>query len=230
MVLGLEPKDAIPWIDPRGWRFPAFGSATATENPGPFIANPYALPLPTDTRHALTEGDLLLLRLTDLDLLACERIAGNVHSSVEVYKQGGSHQLRATFDGKPLGLSQRFIEQILFDFWAVADIRSMLMAMLEAAQQLGNDPAEDSTAAAAPEIPTLNSFAYRDSDGTATPILVSRLSDFTNLGVSIPYEDLEAIAADTDQSDIRAMIERQGHQLVMRLDNTEPPGSADRRP
>lgn len=180
--------------------------------------------MPADARHALAEGDLLLLRFVDLGLLACDHEGGNAHSSVEVYKQGGFYRLRAAVDGRPLQLSRGFIEQVLWNFWTVADIASMLMAFLESVRQLGGGSPEDWAAVAAPEIPTLTGFAYRGSGGSAEPIVVSELSDLSRFGVSVPFRDLEEIAAGTGQVAISAVIERHGSRLQMRPDRTEAHG------
>ncbi|HEY6310703.1 MAG TPA: hypothetical protein VIY52_07835 [Streptosporangiaceae bacterium] len=220
---GLQPQHVLPRIDTDGWRFPAIaGSATAAENPAPFIANAYSLPLPADARHAVAEGDLLLLRLVDLGLLTREHEAGSASPSVEVYRKGGSCHLRAVLDGGPVELSQRFIDQVIWNFWSAADTSSMIMACLEAVQAAGRGTPGRRIAAAAPEVPTLAGFAYRGPDASAGPVFVSRLSDLARVGVSVPYEEFEAFDVGTEPVSVSAVIERQGQHLRMRLDDASP--------
>jgi hypothetical protein len=83
---GLPVKDVFSQItiNQDGWRSAVTaGSLTACANPGPFIANPYSLPLPAHYRHAIAEEALILLRCVDLQLLAGELEAGGTRWSVE---------------------------------------------------------------------------------------------------------------------------------------------------
>ena len=126
--------------DREGWQYPALGgSASATDSPGPFTANPYDLPLPADARLAVVEGDLLLLRIADLALLGWHDQAAA--TSVEIYDKGGQPHLRAQHGGRTLTLSDRFIYQVLRDFRSVADTRAQIRAMLSAVGELGSLPA-----------------------------------------------------------------------------------------
>jgi hypothetical protein len=186
--LGLALEDSMHLPDREGWQYPAFGgSATATDNPGPFTANPYDLPLPADARLAVVEGDLLLFRIVDLAPLGWHGQA--VGTSVEIYDKGGRPHLCAQHAGRTLQLSDRFIDQILLDFRTVADTQAQIKAMLSAIGELGSLPRPEQKQRAAPEIRTMASFVYRSPDGSADPVMVSELREFTNVGMPIRLEE-----------------------------------------
>ena len=186
---GLSLTDSMPWIDHEDWQHPAFGgSATATDHPGPFTANPYALPLPADARLAMVEGDLLLLRLADLAPLCWHGDVSGGRASVEIFDKGGRPHLRAQHVGRTLQLSDRFIDQILLDFRTVADTRAQIKAMLSAMTELDSIPLAERKQMASPEIKTMASFVYRNPDGSSEPVMVSELREFTNMGVSLQAE------------------------------------------
>jgi hypothetical protein len=221
---GLATKDVFSQITIKGdgWGSAATaGSVTACDNPGPFIANPYSLPLPAHYRQAVAEAKLILFRIVDLGLLAGELEAGGSRCSVEVYRKDGIHRLRATLDGRQAELPQNFIDRVLWNYWAAQDIRSMLAAFLDAAQRFAHTSEEDRIAAAAPEGPVLATFAYRNSDGSSKPVFVTRLDDLHRYGVSIPYGELEALTAEDGPSEIHAVLERQENRLRMRLNSTQ---------
>ena len=222
---GLPVKDVFSQItiNQDGWQSAVTaGSATACGNPGPFIANPYSLPLPAHYRHAIAEEALILLRCVDLQLLAGELETGATHCSVEVYRKNGVHRLRAAIGGGQAELPQDFVNRVLWNYWAARDIRSMLAAFLDAAQRLTDTPEEDRIAAAAPEGPVLATFAYRHPDGSPEPVFVTRLEDLGRYGVSIPYSELEALTGEDGSSEIHAVVERREERLQMRLGSTGP--------
>jgi hypothetical protein len=221
---GLPVKEAFSQItiNQDGWRSAVTaGSLTACANPGPLIANPYSLPLPTQYRQAIAEAALILFRCVDLQLLAGEFKAGETRCSVEVYRKNGVHRLRTTIGGGQTDLPQDFIDQVLWNYWAARDIRSMLAAFLEAAQRVADAPEDDRIAAAAPEGPVLATFAYRHPDGSPQPVFVTRIEDLDRYGVSIPYAELEALTAEDGPSEIRGVLEREENRLRMRLNTTE---------
>jgi hypothetical protein len=183
---GLTPADALgeafATISNVGWQYPLFGgSATATDHPGPFIANPYALPLPVDARLAIPEGDLLLFRFVDLAPLGWQDNAEDEQISIEVYMKGGSPHLRAQLDGKTRHISDRFIDQIIWDFRSVIGTRAHLKALLQAVRRVEGLPEPERHQAASPEIAAFASFAFRDPGGSPEPLLVSQLREFANL-------------------------------------------------
>lgn len=222
---GLPVEDVFSRIiiNKDGWRSAVTaGSRSACANPGPFIANPYSLPLPAGYRHAIAEGALILLRCVDLQLLAGELEAGGARCSVEVYRKNGVHRLRAAIGGAQAELPQDFVNRVLWNYWAARDIRSMLAAFLDAAQRFTDTPEVDRVAAAAPEGPVLATFAYRNPDGSPEPVFVTRLEDLGRYGVSIPYSELEALAREDEPSEIHAVMERREDRLQMRLTSTGP--------
>jgi hypothetical protein len=150
---------------------------TACASPGPFIANPYSLPLPALYRQAIAEGALILLRCVDLGLLTGEFEAAGTRCSIEVFRKGGASRLRAKLGGRQVELPQGFIDRVLWNYWAARDIKSMLIAFLDAAQRISDTADEDRVAAAAPEGPVLSAFAYRHPNGSPGPVIVSRLDD-----------------------------------------------------
>jgi hypothetical protein len=148
---GLALEDSMPRIDHEDWQYSAGGgSATATDNPGPFTANPFDLPLPADARLAIVEGDLLLFRMVDLAPLCWHDQAGG--TSVEIHKKGGGPHLSAQLGGRTLQLSDRFIDQIMLDFRTVADTQAQIKAMLSATAELGSLPLPEREQLASPEI------------------------------------------------------------------------------
>jgi len=161
------------------------GSATATDNPGPFAANPYTLPLPADARLAIVEGDLLLFRLVDLAPLGWHDDVGGGHTSVEIFRKDGRPHLRAQHAGRTLELSDRFIDQILLDFRTVGDTRAQIKAMLSATAELDTLPLAERKQMASPEIKAMASFVYRNPDASSDPAVVSEPREFTNLGISL---------------------------------------------
>jgi hypothetical protein len=222
---GLPVKDVFSQItiNQDGWQSAVTaGSVTACGNPGPFIANPYSLPLPAHYRHAIAEEALILLRCVDLQLLAGELETGGTHCLVEVYRKNGVHRLRAAIGGGQAELPQDFVNRVLWNYWAARDIRSMLAAFLDAAQRFTDTPEEDRVAAAAPEGPVLATFAYRHPDGSPEPVFVTRLEDLGRYGVSIPYSELEALTGEDGSSEIHAVVERREDRLQMRLGSTGP--------
>jgi hypothetical protein len=220
---GLEPGQSLPQIDQSGWVHPALGgSATATDQPGPFIANPYCLPLAVDARHAVAEGDLILLRFVDLAALAGEREVGGTTIRIDVYRKGGAAHLRAVLDGTTVNLSDRFLQQVLLNYWAASDTGSMILTMMESWLQLSRMPEEERR--------VLTGFAY-SSDESGDPVVVMKLRDLSNLGVKIPYEELERISAGAatgeEPASVEAFIEVEGRQLVLRLPGADPARADD---
>lgn len=171
------------------WRFPKFAeSGTSIDNPSPFFANPYALPLPAQMRLAMADRELIVLRFVDLGMLEHQHEENGQEASITVYKKGGNHHLRMSIDGKPLEVSGRFIDQVLRDFQSLADTRSALLEMLDAMREI------DSTEAS-PAMPSVYGFAYRNQAESDDPIIAIPITQLANLDISVPLDEFAALDA-----------------------------------
>ncbi|MFJ6811145.1 hypothetical protein ACIQRK_34985 [Streptomyces anulatus] len=220
---GNDPGAALEGLteslDGRDWEIPAMGGfMDAVMNPSPFAANPYALPIPVDQRFALAEGELVLIRITDLNgLQFTTNTSTGEELRMDVRKAGGNHQLIMNLAGVEREVSRRFIDSILWGFLPVSGVREMLIQFTEIVNESLKNPSADSTPAPSPSIDTYSSFVYRGSENASNAVVASSLAQLARQGVRIPWEDLAEHGDDDSRSVIPMIIFNDGGRLTARI-------------
>jgi hypothetical protein len=169
----------MPLMDPRGWDIPTLeGFSAAIAEPSPFRSNPYALPLGFDARMALAEGDLILMRLVDLGLL---RADGD--PSLEVAASRRGVEIATRVDGVSHAVSDRFLENIVWQFKAMCGVRKLLVDIASSFSVVAEQSEAGANEHSRPTGPSVfSSFVYRNfADGDPSPVVVSNLEQFESL-------------------------------------------------
>ncbi|MFB7122975.1 hypothetical protein [Kitasatospora sp. NPDC056273] len=221
----MEPL--METVRPDGWRLPVLqGFSGAIWHPSPFRGNPYTLPLSAAQRTDLAEGDMTVMRIVDAGALDYAGDPRGVSVRIEVHRRGEALCFETLVNGRSVELSDRFIDQVLWDFKPLAGTRAMVA---EAAALFGHVDDGSQTppfAAASPAVNTMSGFAYRTGDDDQEPVVTVRLGQLKDVGVDISA--LEGLPEDPDDraqgmTAFPVVMECQDGRLAVRL--VEPGGT-----
>lgn len=182
---GREPEGFLrggmmPSVDLQKWEIPMIdGFSQAVDDPSPFRSNPYALPLKLEDRVAVAEGDLILVRLVDIGPLRLheKELQG---AAIDVIDEKNEVELKIKIDGVSYDMSNRFIENILWQFKSVQGVRRTLAQAATAfGQSIRSSGLGNAHDFASPTTPTVSSLIYRGVDSeNPSPLVMSRLDQF----------------------------------------------------
>ncbi|GAA0968899.1 hypothetical protein GCM10009555_015070 [Acrocarpospora macrocephala] len=221
-VRDLPVKEVVGHLsnDPAGWTMPAWAwFSQAVDNPDPFRANPYNLPMSADYRAALAESELILAHFVDLGVLEYEGIHGGREVRIRVYRKSGSSHIQARLGERVMDVSDRFVDQILFDFMPLPGVRSMILQMLDQVGDIDEQtPQEEATEWASPTVNATHSFVYPSSPFDSEPVAVSSLGMLEQIGVAVPFDELAAYAESNNEDiTLTAVIQRDGNAWKLEL-------------
>ncbi|WP_157429953.1 hypothetical protein [Actinomadura oligospora] len=192
---GLDPNEVLQEVsvDPANWAHPQLSFiSNAVENPGPFRFNPYATALPMPFRLALAEGELIVGRFVDLGFLETRQSADG-GPDIEIYRKEGNLHLRTNLLGHDLEFSDRFIEQVMWNFTSVHAMGATLPRILSEFARLGPDPTDEAREeAASPTVTSLHGFIYSDVEENGGNVFVTRVGHLTSRGIDLSLEEFEA--------------------------------------
>ncbi|MFE7191352.1 hypothetical protein [Kitasatospora sp. NPDC057541] len=212
-----------------GWRIPiAQGFSDAVWGPSPFRSNPYMLPLSAGQRADLVDGNLTLMRIVDIGMLD---YSGDLHGldvRIATRMRERIPRFDTLVDGRPVEISTRFIEQVLWDFKPLAATRAMVAEIAARFGRTAGEPGAAPLADASPTVSTTSGFVFRARGDDREPVVMTRIGQLRDLGVDISA--LEALAEDPGGSAAEttvfpAVLDCRGSRPVMRptaSDETAP--------
>jgi hypothetical protein len=160
--------------------------------PSAIVESPMVYPVSAETKAALLESQLLLLRQFDLALFEADTLIHDTAVRLTVADPDAPYPLRATVGELDIPLSYRFLQQVSLSPVPVRRMRDALLQVaveqahsLDALDQTAADVQEAGTALAAPGDNITYGTIYRGTAGD--PLAVFRLRDLELSGDTEDY-------------------------------------------
>jgi hypothetical protein len=174
-------------LDAKEWRLTyAQGFSGAIWYPSPFRSNPFLLPLTIQQRCDLVHGDLIVSRVVDIAKFEYSGEVDGLHIEFSVALKGGELNFQARVDGESVELSNRFIEQVFWDFKNLAKMRAMVAEMVAkwtVASRALQDEGVHASEYASPTVKTSHGFVFRSQGEDDNPLVRVSVEELRRLGV-----------------------------------------------
>ncbi|WP_157856984.1 hypothetical protein [Streptomyces sp. PRh5] len=172
-----------------GWRLGySQGFSGAIWYPSPFRSNPFILPLSVQQRCDLVDGDLIIMRIVDVANFDYSGEVEGLHVEFRVSSKGDVLKFETSVDGESVELSNRFIEQVFWDFKDLVKMRALVAEMAAKTTKVSRalqTEGADISQHASPTVRANHAFVFRPQDPGGAPLV--RLSE----------EQLKCLGVDT---------------------------------
>ncbi len=181
-------------LNTTGWRLGySQGFSGAIWYPSPFRSNPFLLPLTVEQRCDLVNGNLILMRIVDVANLDYSGEVDGLRVEFSVATKGDELSFRASVDGESVSISNRFIEQVFWDFKSTANMGAMVAEMAAKTAKISNalqDGSIDRSEYVSPTVRANHAFVFRKGQ-SGNPLVRISVEQLNRLGV-----DTSAISDD----------------------------------